>query len=79
MNTPEHGRAIRVNRVPVLTLWATVVAERLGFDHDVALTLGRAVAGTSAQMNRASAGYLRAFRGAPVQSGRGAPGIPQAR
>src|SRR3712207_6757461 len=41
---------IRVNRAPVLTLWATVVAERLGFDRDAALTLGRAVAGSSAQM-----------------------------
>jgi len=41
---------IRVDRAPVLTLWATVVAERLGFDRDAALTLGRAVAGTSAQM-----------------------------
>ena len=43
MNTSGHGRTIRVNRAPVLTLWATVVAERLGFDHDAALTLGRAV------------------------------------
>src|SRR3954465_11254286 len=50
MNTSEHGRIIRVNRAPVLTLWATVMAERLGFDHDAALTLGRAVAGSSAQM-----------------------------
>src|SRR3954449_7884832 len=41
---------IRVNRAPVLTLWATIVAERLGFDRDAALTLGRAVAGSSAQM-----------------------------
>ena len=41
---------IRVNRAPVLTLWATVVAERLGFDRDAALTFGRAVAGSSAQM-----------------------------
>lgn len=40
---------IRINRAPVLTLWAAVVAERLGFDHDEALTLGRAVAGLSAQ------------------------------
>ena len=39
---------IRINRAPVLTLWAAVVAERLGFDHDEALTLGRAVAGLSA-------------------------------
>ena len=37
-----------VNRAPVLTLWATVVAEILGFDHDEALTLGRAVAGLNA-------------------------------
>ena len=50
MNISEHGRMIRVNRAPVLTLWATVVAERLGFDRDAALTLGRAVAGSSAQM-----------------------------
>jgi hypothetical protein len=32
-----------INRAPVLTLWATVVAERLGFDRNEALTLGRAV------------------------------------
>ena len=40
---------IKVNRAPVLTLWAAVVAERLGFDNDEALTLGRAVAGLTAQ------------------------------
>lgn len=39
---------IEINRAPVLTLWAAVVAERLGFDHDEALTLGRAVAGLNA-------------------------------
>jgi len=39
---------IKINRAPVLTLWAAVVAERLGFDHDEALTLGRAVAGLNA-------------------------------
>jgi len=39
---------ITINRAPVLTLWAAVVAERLGFDHDEALTLGRAVAGLTA-------------------------------
>jgi hypothetical protein len=33
----------------VLTLWAAVVAQRLGFDQDEALTLGRAVAGLNAQ------------------------------
>ena len=39
---------IRVNRAPVLTLWAAVVAERVGHPPDTALTLGRAVAGSSA-------------------------------
>jgi hypothetical protein len=41
--------AIKINRAPVLTLWAAIVAERLGFDHDEALTVGRAVAGLNAQ------------------------------
>ncbi len=40
---------IRVNRAPVLTLWASIVAERLGYPGATALTLGRAVAGYSAQ------------------------------
>jgi len=40
---------ITINRAPVLTLWATVVAERLGYDPDAALTLGKAVAGLNAQ------------------------------
>jgi hypothetical protein len=41
---------ITINRAPVLTLWAAVVAERLGFDRDEAATLGRAVAGLYAQV-----------------------------
>ena len=40
---------ILINRAPVLTLWATAVAERLGFDQDEALSLGKAVAGLTAQ------------------------------
>jgi hypothetical protein len=48
MTMPEKARTIKVNRAPVLTLWAAVVAERLGFDRDEALTLGRAVAGLNA-------------------------------
>ena len=39
---------LRINRAPVLTLWAAVVAERLGFAWEEALTLGRAVAGLNA-------------------------------
>jgi hypothetical protein len=41
--------AVTINRAPVLTLWAAVVAERLGFDREEALTLGKAVAGLTAQ------------------------------
>ena len=39
------SRTISINRAPVLTLWAAVVAQRLGFEEDEALTLGKAVAG----------------------------------
>jgi protoporphyrinogen oxidase len=42
-------RKIRINRAPVLTLWAAVVAERLGFYTDETLSLGKAVAGLNAQ------------------------------
>jgi len=42
-------RKIAINRAPVLTLWATVVAERFGHNHEEALSLGRAVAGMNAQ------------------------------
>lgn len=43
------NRKIKINRAPVLTLWAAVVAERLGYDRETALTLGKAVAGLNAQ------------------------------
>lgn len=47
---------IRVNRAPVLTLWAAIVAERLGHDADAAITLGRAVAGSSARVKARAIG-----------------------
>ena len=40
---------VSVNRAPVLTLWTAVVAERLGFDRPAALSLGKAMAGLTAQ------------------------------
>ena len=40
---------VRVNRAPVLTLWAAVVAERLGHPPATALSLASAVAGTAAR------------------------------
>ena len=43
------NRKIKINRAPVLTLWATVVARRMGYEEETALTLGKAVAGLNAQ------------------------------
>lgn len=51
--------AISINRAPVLTLWGTVVAERLGFDHAEALTLGRAVAGLNAYSKGKALGIFK--------------------
>lgn len=43
------AKTVEVNRAPVLTLWAAVVAERLGYDRAASLTIGRALAGMNAQ------------------------------
>ena len=51
-------RTITINRAPVLTLWASVVARRLGFGRDEALTLGRAVAGLNTYSRGVSLGLL---------------------
>jgi hypothetical protein len=45
----KKSSVVTINRAPVLTLWAAVVAERLGYDGDESLTLGKAVAGLNAQ------------------------------
>ncbi len=44
---PTHK--IKINRAPVMTLWALVVAERLGYKKEEALTLAKAVTGLAAQ------------------------------
>jgi hypothetical protein len=43
------SKVVQINRAPVLTLWGAVVAERLGYEWEEALTLGKAVAGLNAQ------------------------------
>jgi hypothetical protein len=53
----EH--VVLVNRAPVLTLWAAVVAERLGFDRPAALSLGKALAGLNAQSKGRSLGIFK--------------------
>ena len=52
------AETIPINRAPVLTLWAAVVAERLGYESDTALTLGKAVAGLNAQSKGRSLGIF---------------------
>ncbi len=63
---------VMVNRAPVLTLWAAVVAKHLGFDWDEALTLGKAVAGLNAQSKGRALGIFK-----PAEKGREA--VEQAR
>jgi hypothetical protein len=43
------SETISINRAPVLTLWAAVVAERLGFKEDEALSLAKELVGMTAQ------------------------------
>ena len=50
---------VMINRAPVLTLWAAVVAEVLGFEHDEALTLGRALAGLNAYSKGVALGLFQ--------------------
>src|SRR5271165_369251 len=52
-------KTISINRAPVLTQWAAVVAQRLGFDEDEALTLGKALAGLNAQANGRRLGIFK--------------------
>ena len=58
---------LRINRAPVLTLWAAVVAERLGFKHDEALTLGKAVAELNAQSKGRKLGIYKPAAKAPTE------------
>ena len=52
-----------MSRAPVLTLWAAVVAERLGYDAEAAVTLGRAVAGSSARVKARAIGIAEKRKG----------------
>ncbi len=68
---------VKVNRAPVLTLWAAIVAERLGYDREAALTLGRAVAGLNAQSKGQSLGIFHpAERQTAEGAGKGEPVAP---
>ncbi len=62
---------IKINRAPVLTLWAVVVAERLGYEKDTALTLGKAVAALNAQAKGRRLGIYEAKTEAEKAEDRG--------
>lgn len=61
-------KTISINRAPVLTLWTAVVAERLGFREDEALTLGKALAGLNAQSKGRRLGIFKPHEEKPHQA-----------
>ena len=62
------NRTISINRAPVLTLWAAVVARRLGFDEDEALSLGKALAGLNAQSKGRRLGLFKPHEEKPKKA-----------
>jgi hypothetical protein len=64
---------IRVNRAPVLTLWAAIVAEQLGHPPDTALSLASIVAGTAAQAKARRLGIVEEREKPPREAGERAP------
>ena len=52
---------ISSNRAPVLTLWAATVAQRMGFNKDEALSLGKARAGLNAQAKGRRVGVFNLY------------------
>ncbi len=60
---------LMMNRAPVLTLWAAVIAERMGYPWETALTLGKGVAGLNAQ----SKGRMLGIYGPPKSPEGGGP------
>src|ERR1051325_7935300 len=71
---PMTSKTISINRAPVLTLWAAVVAQRLGFNEDEALTLGRAVAGLNAQVKGRKLGIFKPPEEKPKKARQKEPG-----
>jgi hypothetical protein len=60
---------IEINRAPVLALWGAVVAERMGYEPEAALTLGKCLAGLNAQAK----GRRLGIYGPPKGQERGKP------
>jgi hypothetical protein len=62
------AKTVSINRAPVLTLWAAVVAQSLGFDEDESLTLGKALAGLNAQTKGRSLGIFKPHEEKPKKA-----------
>jgi hypothetical protein len=63
---------LRINRAPVLALWGSVVAERLGMPYETALTVGQTLAGLNAYSKGARLGIY-----APPEERAHAPQAPR--
>lgn len=61
------SESLRINRAPVLTLWAAVVGERLGLPRDTALSCGQAVAGMTAYSKGVRLGIYAAPESRPAE------------
>jgi hypothetical protein len=61
-------KPISINRAPVLTLWAAVVAQRLGFSEDEAFTLGKALAGLNARSKGRRLGIFKPHEEKPAKA-----------
>lgn len=62
------SKTISINRAPVLTLWAAIVAERLGFRRDEAMSLGKALAGLNAQAKGRRLGIFKPHEEKPHEA-----------
>jgi hypothetical protein len=66
-------RKFKINRAPVLTLWAVIVAERLGYKREEALTLGKALAGLNAQSKGQNLGIFQPSSAKPAKASASKP------
>jgi hypothetical protein len=69
------SRIVSVNRASVLTLWAAVVARRLGFDKNEAMSLARAVAGLDAYAKGRRLGLFKPEEEKPKKARKKKPGV----
>lgn len=63
----DRSHTIKINRAPVLTLWAAIVAEREGNSFEEGLTFGRWIAGVMAQSKGRSLGIYEAKERSPEE------------